>query len=391
MTNHLMTNYAPFNLEPQSGHGVWLTARNGRRYLDLGAGVAVNTFGHCYPPLVAALQEQAATLWHISNWYDLPLSKELAQKLCTHSFADRVFFANSGLEAMEGCLKIARRYHYKNGNPNKYRIITFEGAFHGRSFATIAAGNQAKHLEGFGPKMDGFDQVKAGDIAAVKAAVTDDTAAILIEPIQGESGVKPHSKEFLQALRQICDDNGLLLIFDEVQCGTGRTGKLFAYEHTGITPDIMGLAKGLGSGFPIGAILATEKVAATMTPGSHGSTFGGNPLATRVGITTIDLLLQDDFLDEVTQKGADLQNQLKKVQEQFPDYIQEIRGLGLMIGMVCKIDAMRLNNKLLDAGLLLIPAGDNTLRWLPPLNVTKDEYTQGLNILTQVLNDWEDE
>lgn len=292
---------------------------------------------------------------------------------------------------MEGCLKVARRYHYKNGNPNKYRVITFEGAFHGRSFATIAAGNQAKHLEGFGPKMEGFDQVKAGDIEATKAAITAETAAILIEPVQGESGAKPQSKEFLQALRQICDDNGLLLIFDEVQCGTGRSGKLFAYEHCGVIPDIMGLAKGLGSGFPIGAILASEKVAAAMTPGTHGSTFGGNPLATKVGLTTIDLLLKEGFLDEVTQKGQDLQNRLKEVTQQFPDYIKEIRGLGLMIGMVCKIDAMRLNSKLLDAGLLLIPAGDNTLRWLPPLNVTKDEYEQGLAILTQVLNDWEDE
>ncbi|MFV0431558.1 MAG: aspartate aminotransferase family protein [Alphaproteobacteria bacterium] len=385
MSNHLMTNYAPFNLEPQKGEGVWLTARDGRRFLDMGSGVAVNTFGHCYPPLVEALQEQAQNLWHVSNWYDLPLAKKLAALLCQNSFADRVFFANTGLEAMEGCIKVARRYQQQKSHGKKWRIITFEGAFHGRSFATIAAGNQAKHLEGFGPKMDGFDQVALGDIDALKAMISEQTAAILIEPIQGESGVKPQSAAFLQELRNICDRHDLLLIFDEVQCGTGRTGKLFAYEYSGVVPDIMGLAKGLGSGFPIGAILAKEEIAACMTPGSHGSTFGGNPLATKIGITTLNLLLKDGFLDEVAQKGLDLQNQLKKIAADYPQYIKDVRGCGLMIGMVCKTDAMKLNQELMDAGLLLIPAGDNVLRWLPPLNVTKDEYEQALDILKQIL------
>ncbi len=381
MSNYLMPTYAPLDFEPSFGQGVWITDTKGRRFLDMGAGVAVNSFGHCYPPLVKALQEQAETLWHASNLYDLPLAKSLAEKLCRHSFADKVFFANSGLEAMEGCIKLARRYQAPK---KRWRIISFEGAFHGRSLATLAAGNQAKHLEGLGPKLDGFDQVAFGDIEAVKKAITSETAAILIEPIQGESGIKPQSKGFLQALRQLCDQQELLLIFDEVQCGIGRTGHLFAYELFGIIPDIMGLAKGLGGGFPIGAVLSTEKIAAAFSAGSHGSTFGGNPLATKVGLTLLDEMLKAGFLDDVQLKAKDLKNQLENLSGKYPHIIKEVRGEGLMLGLVCAMDSMQLYQQLFAAGLLLIPAGGNVLRFLPPLNVTKQEYEQALAILETV-------
>ncbi len=388
MTNHyLMPTYAPLNLEPSYAKGVWITDKSGRRYLDMGAGVAVNSFGHCYEPLVKALQEQAEKIWHASNLYDLPLAKELAKKLCENSFAERVFFANSGLEAMEGCIKLARKYQALK---NKWRIITFEGAFHGRSLATLAAGNQSKHLEGMGPKVDGFDQVPFGDIEAVKAAINDKTAAIMIEPIQGESGIKPQSREFLQKLRKLCNERDLLLIFDEVQCGIGRTGYLFAYEYFDTMPDIMGLAKGLGGGFPIGAVLATEEISAAFSQGSHGSTFGGNPLGTKVALTLLEEMLKKSFLGEVIQKAEDLKTKLQNISERYPQIIDEVRGIGLMIGIVCQIDNMKLYHKLFEAGLLLIPAGDNVLRFLPPLNVTKAEYNQALEILENICKTWQE-
>lgn len=386
--NHLMPTYAPLPFEPIYGEGVWLTGKDGRRYLDMGAGVAVNSFGHCYPPLVKALQEQATKIWHASNLYELPLAVELAEKLCALSFADNVFFANSGLEAMEGCIKLARRFQSHQGHTEKWRILTFEGAFHGRSLATLAAGNQAKHMEGLGPKMDGFDQVAFGDMEAVKKAITKETAAILIEPVQGESGIKPHSREFLQNLRQLCDEKGLLLIFDEVQCGIGRTGHLFAYEYFGVTPDIMGLAKGLGGGFPIGAVLSTKKIAEAFSAGSHGSTFGGNPLATKVALTLLDEIMKDGFLSEVEKKAQDLTAKLRKISQSYPHIIQDVRGVGLMIGLVCQVENMQLYHKLFEAGLLLIPAGGNVLRFLPPLNVSKAEYDEALTILENICQNW---
>ncbi len=376
---HLMQTYASLDLCPIKGQGAYLIMDNGEQYLDFASGIATNSFGHCHPVLVQALRQQAETLWHTTNLYHLPLAEALAKKLCDHSFADKVFFANSGLEAMEACIKMARRFHWAKGNPERFRIITFEGAFHGRSLATIAAGNQAKHLEGFGPKVDGFDQVPSNDLKTLTQSINKQTAAIMIEPIQGESGIHLQSKTWLQKLRKICDDHGILLIFDEVQTGIGRTGTLFAYEQTGITPDIMGLAKGLGSGFPIGAVLATNAVASAMTPGSHGSTFGGGPLATKVAATVLDLLLQEGFLQQVENTGDWLKMQLENLQQQFPHIIKEVRGKGLMLGLACHEDyQQKLYQELLKQKLLVVPAGDNVLRVFPPLNVTKEECKAGL-------------
>src|SRR6201747_285471 len=278
-SSHLLPVFARADLAFSSGEGVWLTATDGERYLDFTSGVAVNALGHCQPQLVAALQEQATKLWHMSNLFKSPDGDKLAARLCEQSFADFVFFCNSGAEAMECVIKVMRKYHAAKGNPERYRIITFEGAFHGRTLATLAATGSAKYLEGFGPPMDGFDQVPHGDIEAVKKAIGPHTAGILIEPVQGEGGVRSAPNSFFRALRQLCDDKGLLLVFDEVQTGIGRTGDLFAYKRLGVTPDVMSLAKALGGGFPIGACLATAEAASGMTPGSHGSTFGGNPLA----------------------------------------------------------------------------------------------------------------
>ncbi len=371
---YLMQTYASLELEPIKGAGSYLTMSNGVQYLDFASAIATNGFGHCHPALVKALQQQAESLWHTTNLYRLPLAESLAKSLSTHSFADKVFFANSGLEAMEGCIKMARRYQWARDAGERYRIITFEGAFHGRSLATLAAGNQQKHLEGFGPKIDGFDQVPVGDIDALKACINDETAAIMIEPIQGESGIQVQSKKWLQKLREICDAYDLLLIFDEVQTGLGRTGSLFAYEQMGVTPDIMGLAKGLGAGFPIGAVLTTNKVAAAMKPGSHGSTFGGNPLATKVAATVLELLLQDGFLEDVRLKGAWLKEQLENLQKQFPTIIKEVRGTGLMLGLACYENYQQaLYNALLEQKLLTVPAGNNVLRVFPALNVTQDD------------------
>ena len=290
-TSHLLPVFARVDLAFERGEGAWLVATNGDRYLDFTSGVAVNALGHCHPHLVAALQEQAAKVWHVSNLYKSPDGERLAARLCEASFADFAFFANSGAEAMECAIKMARKYQAAKGNPDRYRIITFEGAFHGRTLATLAAGGPAKYLEGFGPPMDGFDQVPLGDLEAVKKAIGPKTAGIMIEPVQGEGGVRAAPHAFFKALRQLCDDNGLLLIFDEVQSGMGRTGELFAYKRIGVTPDIMPLAKALGGGFPIGACLATQEAADGMTPGTHGSTFGGNPLAMAAGNAVLDVML----------------------------------------------------------------------------------------------------
>jgi len=310
--SHLLPVFARADVAFERGEGAWLIGTDGERYLDFTSGVAVNALGHAHPHLVAALQEQATKLWHMSNLFKSPDGERLAARLCEQSFADKVFFCNSGAEAMECCIKVARRYHAMKGHPERYRIITFEGAFHGRTLATLAATGSAKYLEGFGPPMEGFDQVPLGDVAAVKKAIGPNTAAILIEPVQGEGGVRAASNAFFKELRQLCDDNGLLLIFDEVQTGMGRTGELFAYKRTGVTPDVMSLAKALGGGFPIGACLATEEAASGMTPGSHGSTFGGNPLAIAAANAVLDVMLKPDFFPHAQKMSLLLKQKLAR-------------------------------------------------------------------------------
>jgi acetylornithine/N-succinyldiaminopimelate aminotransferase len=367
-------NRAPIAFE--RGEGVYVFDENGEAYLDCGGGVAVNALGHAHPHLVAALTEQAGKLWHTSNLYRISGQERLAERLVALTFADTVFFANSGAEAMECCIKMARKYHAHNGHPERYRIITFEGAFHGRTLATIAAGNQAKHLEGFGPKVDGFDQVPLGDIEAAMAAIGPDTAGIMIEPIQGESGIRPAGWPFLRALRELADANGLLLIFDEVQTGMGRTGKLFAYEWAGVTPDIMGAAKGLGGGFPVGACLATSEAAQGMTAGSHGSTFGGNPLAMAVANAVVDIVAQPEFLARVREAGLRLKQQLAMLKDSFPGVIEEIRGEGLLLGLKCLTPAPALIAEFLRHRLLSAGAGDNVVRLLPPLIISDSELNE---------------
>lgn len=374
----LYQTYMRAPLRFERGEGVWLFTENGERYLDFAAGVAVNSLGHAHPHLIEALTAQAGKVWHLSNLYDVPGQETLGRRLTEATFADRVFFTNSGAEALECAIKTARRYHFSKGHPERFHIITFEGAFHGRTIATIAAGGQEKYLEGFGPKAPGFDQVPFGDLDAVQAAITDATAAILIEPVQGEGGLRAASNEFLRALRKICDDNGLLLIFDEVQCGVGRTGKFFAHEWAGVTPDIMAVAKGIGGGFPLGACLATEEAASGMKAGTHGSTYGGNPLAMAVGNAVLDVVLADGFLDHVRDVALVFRQGLASLKDRFPDIIEEIRGEGLMIGIKAKIPNSELLMAMRDEHLLGVPAGDNVIRLLPPLVTTAEEAREGL-------------
>ena len=369
MTSHVLPNYARADLAFERGDGAWLTATDGQRYLDFGSGVAVNALGHSHPALVAALTEQAAKLWHVSNIYRIPEGERLAARLCAETFADLVFFCNSGAEAMEAAIKMARKYHAVSGNPDRYRIITFEGAFHGRTLATLAAGGNKKYLEGFGPPVEGFDQVAAGDLEAVKRAIGPGTAAILVEPIQGESGIRVLSPLFLRSLRQLCDDHGLLLVFDEVQTGIGRTGDLFAYQHCGIAPDIMSTAKGIGGGFPLGACLATADAAKGMTAGTHGSTFGGNPLAMAVGNAVLDVVLAPGFLDRVRRNALLMRQRLAEVHDRHPDIIAEVRGEGYLLGLRARIPNGELVEALRAERLLTIAAGDNVVRLLPPLIV----------------------
>ncbi|MCB1379656.1 MAG: aspartate aminotransferase family protein [Alphaproteobacteria bacterium] len=377
----VLPTYARAKVAFERGEGVRVYTAEGEEYLDFGAGVAVTSCGHAHPHLVEALTEQARKIWHTSNLYQMPGQEKLARRLTEATFADTVFFTNSGAEALECAIKMARKYHAANGHPEKFRLITFEGAFHGRTLATIAAGGQAKYLEGFGPKVDGFDQVAFGDIDVVKAAITPETAGILIEPVQGEGGVRPASGEFLRQLRALCDDKGLLLVFDEVQCGIGRTGKLFAHEWAGITPDIMAIAKGIGGGFPLGACLATEAAAQGMTAGTHGSTFGGNPLATAVGNAVLDVVLAPGFLDGVKQRALTLKQKLAQLKDAHPAIIEDIRGSGLMMGIKCKVPNTELQAAAMDEHLLTIGAGDNVVRLLPPLVVTDAEIGEAVNRL----------
>ncbi len=369
----LLPTYARSELSFARGEGAYLYTTTGERYLDFASGVAVTALGHAHPHLVKALTEQVKKLWHVSNLHQIPEQARLAERLTDATFADYVFFANSGAEAVECAIKAARRYHFKNGAPERYRLITFEGAFHGRTLATIAAGGQAKHLEGFGPPVDGFDQIEAGDIKTVKAAIGDTTAGVLIEPILGEGGMREVSWRFLQDLRALCDENGILLLLDEVQTGMGRTGRLFAHEWAVITPDIIATAKGLGGGFPVGACLMTEVVGSAMTAGSHGSTFGGNPLAMAVGNAVLDVVLEDGFLDRVAQIGLRLKQRLAALKDEHGEIIEEVRGQGLMLGLKCKVPNMKLLEALRAEKMLTVQAGDNVVRLLPPLIVGEAE------------------
>ena len=377
-TSHLLPVFARVDLGFERGEGVWLVATNGERYLDFTSGVAVNALGHAHPHLVAALQDQAARLWHMSNLFKSPDGERLAARLCAASFADFVFFANSGAEAMECAIKITRKYHAAKGHPERYRIITFEGAFHGRTLATLAATGSAKYLEGFGPPMDGFDQVQLGDLDAVRKAVGPHTAGILIEPVQGEGGVRAAPPAFFKALRQLCDDHGLLLIFDEVQTGMGRTGELFAYQRLGVTPDVMPLAKALGGGFPIGACLATAEAAAGMTPGSHGSTFGGNPLAVAAANAVLDVMLEPGFFRHVQKMSLLLKQKLASVVDRNPGVLAEVRGEGLLIGVKAVVPSGDLVTALRNEKLLTVGAGDNVVRFLPPLIVSEAEIDESV-------------
>lgn len=374
----LFDTFARAPLRFERGEGVWLVTEGGERYLDFGSGVAVNSLGHAHPHLVEALKAQAEKVWHTSNLYEVPGQETLSRRLVGKSFADKVFFTNSGAEALECAIKTARRYQYVKGHPERFHIVTFEGAFHGRTLATIAAGGQAKYLEGFGPKVEGFDQVPFGDLDALNAVITEKTAAILIEPIQGEGGIRPVPKEFLAALRKICDDKGLLLVFDEVQTGVGRTGKLFAYEWSGVTPDIMALAKGIGGGFPLGACLATADAASGMTAGTHGTTYGGNPLAMAVGNAVLDVILADGFLENVRDVSLIFRQGLAGLKDRFPNVIEEIRGEGLLLGIKAKVPAGDLVAAMRGEHMLGVPAGDNVVRLLPPLTVTVEEAREGL-------------
>lgn len=370
---HLLPVFARANLGFERGEGCWLIATNGDRYLDFTSGVAVNALGHCHPHLVKALQEQATKLWHMSNLFQSPDGEKLATRLCSESFADLVFFCNSGAEALEGVIKLVRHHHFSKGHPERYRIVTFEGAFHGRTLATLAATGSAKYLEGFGPPMDGFDQVPPGDLEAVKKAIGPQTAGILIEPIQGEGGVRSATPAFLKALRQLCDEKGLLLAFDEVQTGMGRAGDLFAHRRAGVTPDVMSLAKALGGGFPIGAVLATADAAAGMGPGSHGSTFGGNPLAIAAANAVLDVMLAPGFFDHVQKMSLLLKQKLASVIDRHGDVVSEVRGEGLLIGIKAVVPSGDLVAALRDEKLLTVGAGDNVVRFLPPLIVTEAE------------------
>ena len=380
-TSHLLPVFARADVAFERGEGAWLIGTDGERYLDFTSGVAVTALGHAHPHLVAALQQQATRLWHMSNLFKSPDGERLAARLCEQSFADKVFFCNSGAEAMECAIKLTRRYHAMKGHPERYRIITFEGAFHGRTLATLAATGAEKYLEGFGPPMDGFDQVPLGDIAAVKKAVGPHTAGILIEPLQGEGGVRAPENVFFKALRQVCDDNGLLLIFDEVQTGMGRTGELFAYKRIGVTPDVMSLAKALGGGFPIGACLATNEAASGMTPGSHGSTFGGNPLAVAAANAVLDVMLAPGFFEHARKMSLLLKQKLASVVDRHPDVVAEVRGEGLLIGVRAVVPAGDLINALRDEKLLTVAAGDNVVRFLPPLIVTEAELDEAVERL----------
>ena len=378
----LMPVYPRCEVRPVRGEGVYLYGENGEKYLDFAAGIAVNLLGHGHPHLTKAIQDQAATLMHVSNLYGSPQGEAFAKRLCENTFADTVFFTNSGVEAVECSIKTARRYHYAKGNPHKHDLITFSNAFHGRTMATISATDQAKMIDGFAPLLPGFKVVEFGNLEAALAAVDENTAGFLLEPIQGEGGIRPATYEFLAGLRAACDENDMLLVFDEVQCGVARTGQLYAYQHYGITPDIMASAKGIGGGFPMGACLATEKAAAGMVVGTHGSTYGGNPLAMAAGQAVFDIVADEEFLAGVRSKGERLRSALEQMIPNHDDIFDSVRGVGLMLGIKMKTDSRAFVTYLRTRGILTVAAGDNVVRVLPPLTIEEEhirEFVDGLS------------
>jgi acetylornithine/N-succinyldiaminopimelate aminotransferase len=385
----VMPTYARADIAFSHGEGVYLfDADKGQRYLDFCAGIAVNALGHSHPHLVELLRQQAGKLWHTSNLYRIPEQERLAQRLVDHSFANTVFFCNSGAEAVEGGIKLVRRYQSSGGNPERWRIITCADSFHGRTLATLAAAANPKHVDGFGPMADGFDQVPFGNLNELRAAITKETAAILVEPVQGEGGMNTPDAQFLQGLRATADEFGLLLFLDEVQSGIGRTGKLWAYEWGGIEPDVVAAAKGIGGGFPMGAVLATEDAARGMTAGLHGSTFGGNQLAMAASHAVLDVLLGDGFLDQVDAVARDLQAKLDGLVQSHPDVFESWRGMGLMLGLKCVVPNLEMMARLREAGLLTVVAADNVLRLLPPLTIKHQHVDDAVAILDQVASEW---
>ena len=384
MNAPLYPTYARYDVAFERGEGACLFDADGRRYLDFATGIAVNALGHCHPRMVAAVKRQAERLWHVSNLYRIPEQERVAARLTENSFADAVFFCNSGAEAVETGHKTVRRFHHEKGDSRRWRVVTVAGAFHGRTLAELAAGRQEKHLAGFGPPADGFDQVPFADLEAMKRAVTDETAAILVEPVQGEGGVRPMPPGYLRALRGIADAAGALLFYDEVQTGMGRTGRLFAYQWDDVAPDVMAVAKGLAGGFPVGACLASARVAGAMTAGSHGSTFGGNPLAMAAAGAVLDVVLEDGFLDSVRRVAGLLNQRLGAVAAAHPGIVEEVRGLGLLIGLKCAVPAGGVVDALRDDGLLTVPAADDVVRFLPPLVADEGHVDEAVRILDGV-------
>jgi acetylornithine/N-succinyldiaminopimelate aminotransferase len=380
MISHVLPTYNRAPIAFEKGEGAWAIATDGSRYLDLGSGIAVNVLGHANPDLVAALTEQAGKIWHVSNLYQIPQQERLADLLVEHTFADTAFITNSGTEAAELAIKMVRKYWHDQGQ-DRIEILTFEGAFHGRSTGAIAASGSEKMTKGFGPLMPGFRTVPWGDLDALKAAISDKTAAVMLEPVQGEGGIRPLPDADLRDIRALCDQYGALLVLDEVQCGMGRTGRLFAHEYAGIAPDIMMVAKGIGGGFPLGAVLATEQAAASMVAGTHGSTYGGNPLACAVGARVMEIVANDAFLDEVNRKAALFRQKLEGLVAAHPDVFEAVRGQGLMLGLKCKVAPTDVVKAGYAQHLLTVPAADNTLRLLPPLNITDDEIAEAVTRL----------
>lgn len=378
MIASVLPTYSRAPLSFVKGEGTWLIEADGRRFLDLGAGIAVNALGHAHPDLTAALTAQAGALWHTSNLYHIPQQQALADKLVAHTFADTVFFTNSGTEACELAVKMARKYFYDKDQPERVEIITFSGSFHGRSAAGIAAAGSEKMTKGFGPLLGCFKHLEFGDHEALTAAITDKTCAVMVEPVQGEGGIRPLPDACLKGLRDLCDAHGVLMILDEVQCGVGRTGKLFAHEWSGVTPDIMMVAKGIGGGFPLGAVLATEDAASGMTAGTHGSTYGGNPLGCAVGCAVLDIVANPAFLAEVNRKAGLLRQKLEGLVASHPDVLENVRGAGLMLGLKCKVAPADLVNAGYAHEVITVPAADNVVRLLPPLTITDDEIAEAV-------------
>jgi acetylornithine/N-succinyldiaminopimelate aminotransferase len=385
----LMPVYPRSPVRPVRGEGVYLYGEEGEKYLDFAAGIAVNILGHGHPHLTKAIQDQAARLMHVSNLYGSPQGEAFAKRLCDLTFADTVFFTNSGVEAVECAIKTARRYHYAKGNPQKHDLITFSNAFHGRTMATISATDQPKMIDGFAPLLPGFKVVPFDDLDAALAAIDENTAGFLIEPIQGEGGIRPASREFLAGLRAACDEKDLMLVYDEVQCGVARTGRLYGYQHYDVTPDIMASAKGIGGGFPMGACLATEKAAAGMVVGTHGSTYGGNPLAMAAGQAVFDVVADEEFLANVRTKGERLRSALEQMIPNHDHLFDSVRGVGLMLGIKMKTDSRTFVNYLRTRGLLTVAAGDNVMRVLPPLVIEEEHIREFVEALSAAAADYE--